>query len=68
MCVLRMTQGEYLSQLDYTGRQIRPEKRGTIQGSAPAALARLGSRPETWTPQVLAVKSDFSRAPGSSST
>jgi REP element-mobilizing transposase RayT len=64
MCVLRMTQAEYLSLLDYTGRQIRTNKRGTIEGPVPAALARLGYHPETWTCQVMAVKSDFSRAIG----
>ena len=64
MSVLRMTQAEYLSLVDYAGRQIRADKRGTIEGPAPAALARLGYRPETWTRQVLAVKSDFSRAMG----
>jgi hypothetical protein len=64
LCVLQMTQAEYLSLVDYTGRQIRADKRGAIEGPAPAALARLGYRPETWTRQVLAVKSDFSRAMG----
>ena len=64
MCVLRMTQAEYLSLVDYTGRQIRADKRGGIEGPAQAALVRLGYRPETWTRQVLAVKSDFSRAMG----
>jgi len=63
-CVLRMTQAEYLSLVDYTGRQIRADKRVAIEGPAPAALARLGYRPESWTRQVLAVKSDFSRAMG----
>ena len=64
MCVLRMTQAEYLILLDFTGRQIRADKRSTIEGQPPAALARLGYRSETWTRQVLAVKSDFSRAMG----
>jgi REP element-mobilizing transposase RayT len=64
MCVLQMTQAEYLSLVDYTGRQIRADKRGTIESQPAAALARLGCRPETWTRQVLAVKSDFSRAMG----
>ncbi len=57
-----MTQAEYLSLVDYTGREIRADKRGAIEGPAPAALARLGCRPETWTRQVLAVKSDYSWA------
>jgi len=64
LSVLRMAQGEYLSLVDYTGRQIRADKRGAIEGAAPAALVRLGYRTETWTRQVLAVKSDYSRAMG----
>ena len=64
LSVLRMTQGEYLSLVDYTGRQIRADKRGAIEGAPPAALVRLGYRAETWTRQVLAVKSDYSRAMG----
>jgi REP element-mobilizing transposase RayT len=64
MCVLQMTQAEYLNLVDYTGRQIRADKRGTLEGQPPAALARLGYRSDTWTRQVLAVKSDFSRAMG----
>jgi len=64
LCVRRMTQAEYLRLLDYTGRQIRAEKRGIIEGPMPAALVRRGYRSETWTRQVLAVKSDFSRAMG----
>ena len=64
LCVLQMTQGEYLSLVDYTGRQIRADKRGAIEGAAPTALLRLGYGPETWTRQVLAVKSDYSRAIG----
>lgn len=64
LCVLRMTQADYLSLVDYTGRQIRGHQRGTIEGPARAVLARLGYRDETWTRQVLAVKSDYSRAIG----
>ena len=62
--VLQVTQAEYLSLVDYTGRQIRADKRGAIEGQPPATLARLGYRPETWTCQVLAVKFDSSRAMG----
>lgn len=64
LCALRMAQAECLSMVDYPGPQIRADKRGNIEGPAPAALARLGCRPDTWTRQVLAVKSDFSRAMG----
>ena len=62
--VLRMTQIEYLRLVDYTGRQIRADKRGAIEGPVPAVLRRMGYRPENWTRQVLAVKSDYSRAIG----
>jgi REP element-mobilizing transposase RayT len=47
--VLRMTQAEYLALVDYTGRQIRADKRGAIEGPAPAVLERLGYRPDNWT-------------------
>ena len=62
--VLRMTQAEYLILVDYTGRQIRADKRGAIEGPAASVLGRLGYRPDNWTRQVLAVKSDYSRAMG----
>ncbi len=58
LSVLRMTQAEYLTLLDYTGRQIRADKRGAIEGPALATLVRLGYRPEAWTRQVLAVQSE----------
>jgi REP element-mobilizing transposase RayT len=61
---LQMTQGEYLTLVAYTGREIGADKRGAIEGTAPAALVRLGYRAEIWTRRVLAVRSDFSRAMG----
>ena len=42
--VLRMTQIEYLRLVDYTGRQIRADKRGAIEGPVPAVLRRMGYR------------------------
>jgi len=63
--VLAMTQGEYLGLLDWTGRQLRPDKRGTISGAPPAILARHGHDAQRWPRQVLAVGSDFHRAVGS---
>jgi hypothetical protein len=41
--VLHMTQIEYLSLVDCTGRQIRADKRGAIEGPVPAALRRCGA-------------------------
>jgi len=40
--VLAMTQADYLSLVDFTGRLIRPDKCGAITGRAPAVLAQLG--------------------------
>ena len=62
--VLCMSQSEYLALVDFTGRQIRPDKRGAITGSPPAILGRLDYRSEQWTRQVMAVGSSFNRAVG----
>ena len=62
--VLRMTQADYLSLVDFTGRQIRADKRGAIHGPAPAILRQLGCQPERWTRQVMATGRGFSRAIG----
>ena len=62
--VLHLNQIEYLQLVEHTGRQIRADKRGAIDGPAPAALRRMGCRPDNWTRQVLALKSDYSRAMG----
>jgi len=38
-----------LQLVDYTGRQIRADKRGAIAGPPPAILQRLGYSPDNWT-------------------
>ena len=62
--VLSMSQADYLVLVDFTGRQIRPDKRGAITGPPPAAQRRLGYGSEQWTRQVMAVGSSFNRAVG----
>ena len=64
LSVLRLSQVEYLQLVDFTGRQIRADKRGAIDGPVPAVLRRIGYPPDHWTRQVLAVKSDYRRAMG----
>ncbi len=64
LSVLRMSQAEYLGLVDFSGRQIRADKRGAIVGPAPALVARLGTRPECWMRQVMAMGSGFGRAIG----
>ena len=61
---LALTQIEYLQMVDYTGRQIRADQRGAISGAPPAILRHLGYSPDNWTRQVLAIRSDYSRAVG----
>ena len=62
--MLALTEIEYLQMVDYTGRQVRAHKRGAIAGPPPTILQRLGYSPDNWTRQVLAIRSDFSRAVG----
>lgn len=64
LCVLSMTQVEYLRLVDATGRQVREGKRGVIRGDAPAIFQRFVSSGEHWVTQVLAVRSGYSRAIG----
>ncbi len=53
---LPITFKDYLELLDWTGRQVRKGKRGSIDESAPVIMNRLGFTPEKWikaiTPQV----------------
>jgi len=42
LCVLAMSQRDYLDLVDHTGRRIHPGKRGAITGPPPAALAYYG--------------------------
>ena len=62
--VMSMTQADYLVLVDFTGRQVRPVKRGAVTGPPPAALRALGYGSEQWTRQVMAVGSSFNRAVG----
>ncbi|MDP1697062.1 MAG: hypothetical protein Q8L45_04665 [Xanthomonadaceae bacterium] len=55
---------DYLQLLDWTGRQVHPNKRGTLSGPPPRVLLCLGHDAAQWPRQVLAVGSDFHRAVG----
>ena len=63
-CVVGITATDYLQLLGWTGRQVHPNKRGTLSGPPPRALQRLGHDAALWPRQVLAVGSDFHRAMG----
>ena len=43
-----MSLAEYLQLLDWTGRQLRPGKRGAVAKTAPPILERLNLSPELW--------------------
>ena len=63
-CVVGITAIDYLQLLDWTGRQVYPNKRGKLSGPPPRALQGLGHDAALWPRQVLAVGSDFHRAVG----
>ncbi|MDP1698806.1 MAG: hypothetical protein Q8L45_13645 [Xanthomonadaceae bacterium] len=63
-CVVGITAIDYLQLLDWTGRQVHPNKRGTLTGPPPRVLQCLGHDAAQWPRQVLAVGSDFHRAVG----
>jgi len=61
---LRLTTADYIDLVDWTGRQLRPDKRGAIPAGAPRALARLGLAPELWTQHVQGIDSGYWRVVG----
>lgn len=56
--------GEYLALLEWTGRQVRPGKRGSIPVDAPSVLAMLDTEPCRWAMRVKAIGSGYWRAVG----
>lgn len=61
---LPISEGEYLRLVDWTGRQLRPGKRGRIPADAPPLLAACHLDAH-WLDQVRGVESRFCRAIGS---
>ena len=43
-----MTEAEYIDLVDFTGRELRPGKRGVIKGDEPPALRKLGFDKNHW--------------------
>ena len=43
-----MSLAEYLELLDWTGRQVKPGKRGSVAQKVPPILDRLNLSPELW--------------------
>jgi REP element-mobilizing transposase RayT len=61
---LGMTFGEYLQLLDWTGRQIRPGKRGAIPAGIAPILERLSVSEEGWLKLVTEFSRMFRRSAG----
>lgn len=55
---------DYMTLMDWTGRAIRQDKRGSIPETAPPILSRLGLSIENWLKFVPAVEQNFTHAIG----
>ena len=62
---LPMSNRQYIDLVEWTGRQIRPGKRGQIAESEPPALRRLGLDATHWTGQVKGIGCGYWRIVGS---
>lgn len=62
---LPMTSAQYIELVDYTGRQLKPGKRGVIASSEPPALRKLGIHGDYWTGHVKGFRSAYQRFVGS---
>ena len=63
---LTMSVVRYLELLDWTGRQIRADKRGAIPSSVSPILQRLGIEPDSWLDLASQFGRLFKRAAGTS--
>ncbi|MCU4677284.1 hypothetical protein N7931_16800 [Catenovulum sp. 2E275] len=55
---------DYAELVDWTGRQIRPDKRGYIAASTPALVKRLGIADEVWLDLTQGIGLSFSHSVG----
>ena len=62
---LPMTSAQYIELVDYTGRQIKPGKRGVIASTEPQALQKLGLDADYWAGHVIGFRSAYQRFVGS---
>jgi len=55
---------DYIELVDWSGRQIRPDKRGAISEKTPAILARLGIDQGNWLQNCQKLEKDFRQVIG----
>jgi len=56
---------DYIELVDWSGRQIRPDKRGAISEKSPPILARLGIEQGNWLHNCQKLEEDFRQVIGS---
>jgi REP element-mobilizing transposase RayT len=56
--------GDYVELVEWTGRQVRADKRGAIPKQAPSVLKRLHINEKRWTTQVKGIGSRYWRVVG----
>jgi REP element-mobilizing transposase RayT len=59
---------DYIELVDWTGRQIRPDKRGAIDAATPAILDRLGIPTHCWLHNCQQLETEFHQVIGSISS
>ena len=62
--ILSMTAGEYMDLVDESGRMIRLDKRGAIDGDLASILLRIGANAEAWTETISGFGDKFSLVAG----
>ena len=55
---------DYIELVQWTGKQVRADKRGAIPSNAPNVLKRFESKPERWATRVKAIGSGYWRVVG----
>ncbi|MGH8108429.1 MAG: transposase [Arenimonas sp.] len=64
IAVLPVRLDDYIELVQWTGKQVRPDKRGAIPANAPSVLKRFENKPERWTTRVKAIGSGYWRVVG----
>jgi hypothetical protein len=58
---------EYVAMTEWTGKQVRADKRGAIPADAPSVLLRIDTDPTRWTKRVKGIGSGYWRVVGEAS-
>jgi hypothetical protein len=61
---LGLRSDEYLALVDWTGRLVKPGKRGRVDPGAPPFLSTITAHPNRWQSEVLGIESRYWRAVG----